>query len=282
MSEKIHAIEGDSPDDQRLGAEREASPGGHLRSDHADPEPSGQVPGQQPFWKRLAVVVGSAGGPFLALAGALPALSDQATGVPLFLSAGVGAVASVAAVEAKKGGRLVRAGSAFIVIVALLVAWAVKGNAPGPDWLAHARPLVRYQAPGPATASTLSVTGERQRGWSIEAPVGMAYEPREDRVPGLIPIYRQRCVAGCREDPVYAFSRRSTWRPEWELEEEAFRCFDPVAAPEGTQPLLRLRHPDTRARTWALPGTEHHWDALSEGFEEANDGEPLCYVWPSE
>jgi hypothetical protein len=140
-------------------------------------------------------------------------------------------------------------------------------------------PLVRYRAPAPATANTLSVTGDSPLGWSTEPALGLAYERGEDRTPGLVPIYQQRCIDGCAEGLVYAFSSTSTWaRDKWMPEGEAFRCFDAAHAPEGTRPLQELMN-DGHARTYAVPGTAYYEEATSNGFSDLADP-ALCYIWP--
>lgn len=163
-----------------------------------------------------------------------------------------------------------------VMVLATAGAWWQLSSDPSARDLAV--PLMRYQAPPPGTANTLSVTGDPHGSWETEPALAFAYEPDEDRVPGLIAIYLQRCIRGCGEDPVHAFSVSGSWQ-NWERVEVAFRCFNPEAAPEGTQPLTRLMN-DKHARTWALRGTSYYDDALSQGFQEVDRGEPLCHVWP--
>lgn len=172
--------------------------------------------------------------------------------------------------------------AAAVLIVAWSDSWHGSDSDPSSSSVRdQAVPLVRHQAPAPAIANTLSVTSDGPAGWSPEPPLGLAYMPGEDRVRGLIPIYRHRCIDGCGEDLVYAFSPRSTRGSKWEPEGEAFRCFDPENPPDDMDLLAvrKLTNNHTNARTWAVRGTDYYDYALSHGFSEP-ERDPLCYIVP--
>lgn len=142
-------------------------------------------------------------------------------------------------------------------------------------------PLVRCQAPRPATANTLTVTGGCPSGWTVETSLGFVYLAGEERIDELVPVSENECISSkCTEDPTYSFSVKMWKRADWDRHEEAFRCFPEHSRPPEAVPLIEFRHPVTLARTWAVQGTHYYSEAIGQGFDVMD--EPVCYIWPQD
>jgi hypothetical protein len=109
--------------------------------------------------------------------------------------------------------------------------------------------------------------------------IGRVYAPGEERVPDLIPIYRYRCTS-CAS-LVYFLSKDRAPKPNFVLETEAFRCYDPNRPPPAnTRALQALWNSQTKARTWAVRGTPDYDAAIAKDFNDPTPGgQPLCYIW---
>jgi hypothetical protein len=139
--------------------------------------------------------------------------------------------------------------------------------------------LQRWKAPAPERANFLAALGSGHGspgGWSSQSTLGSVYLPGTADVPGLWPVYRSRCESGCAFG--YYYSPNPTAQVNYVIEAEAFRCFDPAAAPAGSRPLHALLLRDPAGWVWAVPGTGE-WDAYHQpDIEIANDF-VVCHIW---
>jgi hypothetical protein len=186
--------------------------------------------------------------------------------------------------------RLLLAAAAIVVLVTSLVVAILTLNKeradsdealplhpPVPPGYSGAEPrqLTSARAPQPGTSTLLSLSDPAPTGWSVHAIIGWAYPAGEDAVPGLIPIYRYRCVGACDETPTYFPTIEAGAKQGFAFEQEAFRCFDRNRPPPDSRPLHRLMN-KSHARTWAVPGTKAYREATAAGFADYG---LLCYIW---
>jgi beta-lactam-binding protein with PASTA domain len=141
-------------------------------------------------------------------------------------------------------------------------------------------PLQRWKAPAPRRGTFFTAAGSGQAppsGWSAQpsSSIGV-YLPGTADLPGLWPIYRSRCTSGCGEIGGYYYSANSAVQTGYTMDAEAFRCFDPAAAPGGTRDLHALFLDD--ANTWvaAVPGTGE-WDVFHQSPIKYDF--VICRVW---
>ncbi|GIH08526.1 hypothetical protein Rhe02_65930 [Rhizocola hellebori] len=140
--------------------------------------------------------------------------------------------------------------------------------------------LQRWKAPGARRANFIAATGSNQvppAGWSSQpsSPIAV-YLPATEGVPGIAPIYRSRCASGCGEIGGYYYSGNPAAQAGYVMEGEAFRCFDPAAAPGGTKDLHALFMDNFNTWVFAVPGT-YEWD-----YFHANPIKfdfVICRVW---
>ncbi|MBB5867367.1 beta-lactam-binding protein with PASTA domain [Allocatelliglobosispora scoriae] len=139
--------------------------------------------------------------------------------------------------------------------------------------------LLRWKAPAPRRANFLAPAGSGQGppgGWSAQSSFASVYQPGTADLPGLVPIFRSRCVSGCGEIGGYYLSGNGAAQAGYAMEGEAFRCFDPAAAPAGTRDLHALFLDD--ANTWvaAVPGTGE-WNVFHQSPIRYDF--VICNVW---
>jgi hypothetical protein len=89
-------------------------------------------------------------------------------------------------------------------------------------------------------------------------------------------MYRSRCASGCGEIGGFYYSGNPAAQTGYVMEGEAFRCFDPAAAPAGTRDLHALFLDDANTWVWALPGSGE-WNVFHQSPIKYDF--VICKVW---
>jgi hypothetical protein len=140
--------------------------------------------------------------------------------------------------------------------------------------------LQRWKAPGARRGNFISAAGSNQgppAGWSAQSFTSAGvYLPGTEGVPGIWPMYRSRCVSACGEVGGYYYSGNPAVQAGYAMEGEAFRCFDPAAAPGGTKEMHALFLDDANTWVWAIPGSGE-WNVFHQSPIKYDF--VICKVW---